>query len=82
VESKIRVYPNPAKDYVAFEVRSLKFEVGSKIRVFSVLGEEVKKLEVKGERTVWDCSEVKDGIYFYRMVMDGRIIPGKFIIQR
>ena len=63
--SPILVFPNPAKDYVEFEVRSSAFEAGSVIRVLSVLGEEVARVPMNSERTIWDCSKIKSGIYFY-----------------
>ncbi len=45
--------------------------------IVDVFGHEVKRLPVKAEKTVWDCREVKNGIYFYRMEIDGKVVVQK-----
>lgn len=82
IKTEIKVYPNPAKDDIEFEVRSRKFEVGSEIRVLSVMGDEVARLPVKTERTVWDCREVPEGIYLYSVKLNERWLNGKIIVFR
>lgn len=81
-ESEINVYPNPAKDYIEFEIRSLKFDVVSDIRILNVMGKEMARLRLETERTVWDCREVPEGIYFYSFKIDERWLNGKIIILR
>jgi hypothetical protein len=60
--------------------------------VDNVFGQEVARLPVKGEktyspsanlrRTTWDCRDVKSGIYFYKLEIEGKIVSGKIVIQK
>jgi hypothetical protein len=60
--------------------------------VVNVFGQEVARLSVKGEktystsaslrRTTWDCRDVKNGIYFYRVEMEGKQVSGKIVVQK
>jgi len=79
---KVNVYPNPAKDYVEFQVSGIRFHVGSEIRVKNVMGEDVARLPVKSERTVWDCRDAKEGIYFYYLDAHAQKYFGKIILQK
>jgi len=80
-----RVYPNPAGEYVIFEFKaqSLMFEVKEKreIQIMNVFGQEVARLPVKQEKTVWDCREEQSGIYFYRVEIEGILYSGKVVVQ-
>jgi hypothetical protein len=78
---KVRVYPNPAKDYVQFEVPGLKFEVG-KLRLFDVFGRQVAREEITSEQTILDVSQLPGGIYFYRVAMEEVSYSGKIVIQK
>jgi len=78
--SVIKAFPNPAKDYVEFKVQSSELEVGSEIRVKNVMGEKVTRLPVKSERTVWDCRDAKEGIYFYSIQSGEWRLNGKIIV--
>ncbi|MFU8844711.1 MAG: T9SS type A sorting domain-containing protein, partial [Bacteroidales bacterium] len=85
---KVRVYPNPAKDYVQFEVQSSKFEVGE-LRLFDVFGRQVARWEITSEQTNLDVSKLPGGVYFYRIypVFSGLgvgevVYSGKILIQR
>lgn len=86
------VYPNPAKDYVEFNFTSpypsrmsgTGSQGGncSEIMITDILGQKVIKLEVKSEKTVWDCREVKDGIYFYNVEIEGKWYAGKVVVRK
>lgn len=81
-----KVYPNPAGEYVVFEfgVRSSKFEVGetNKIVFIDVFGQRVAELQIKSEKTVWDCREVMAGVYFYFVELEGKRYSGKVVISK
>jgi hypothetical protein len=66
-EKVIKVYPNPAKDYVVFEIPPLIHPNGEKnvILINDVFGQVVAILPIKNEKTVWDCREMLSGTYFY-----------------
>jgi len=82
----VRVFPNPAKDYVEFQVQGsippTAGQVGSEIRIMSVMGKEVARMPVKAERTVWDCRDAKEGIYFFYLDAHAQKYFGKIILQK
>ncbi len=87
-ERGLWVYPNPAKDYIQFEVRSWKFEVGE-LQLFDVFGRKVTVKEITSEQTMLDVSGLPGGVYFYRIypvpsgLGSGEVVySGKLVIQR
>ncbi len=81
----VKVYPNPAREYVVFEYSPPFPPQGGTypvIKVTDIFGQEVIKLDVKSEKTVWDCREVKDGIYFYALEIEGKRYAGKVVIRK
>lgn len=94
-EQGIIVYPNPAKNYVVFElgISSINSEIlhlgmnlGEDrinlpaIIITNTFGQEVTKLKVKTEKTVWDTSPFRRGVYFYRLELCGKVISGKLTL--
>jgi len=81
---EIKVYPNPASDYVVFELK--EYPDNCKIQIMNVFGEEITGLIAKQKKTVWDCKAVQSGIYFYRVdptrAGEGEVISGKLIVQK
>ncbi|HSW68464.1 MAG TPA: T9SS type A sorting domain-containing protein [Bacteroidales bacterium] len=83
----IRVYPNPAKDYIQFEVHAtagrqgLRVEVGE-IHLFDVFVRQVAWKEITSEQTMLDVSWLPGGVYFYRVVLGEITYSGKIVIQR
>lgn len=80
--NEVVIYPNPAKDYVVFNLTPPCPPQGGScnvIKVNNIVGKEVAKLPVKGERTVWDCREVENGIYFYRVGINSKWYSGKLV---
>ena len=65
---------------------------GMTVVVFNVFGQEVISLPVKDEKTVptsaslrralWDTRNVKNGIYFYHLEIEEKIVSGKVIVQK
>lgn len=83
----IKVYPNPAKDYVIFkfEVQGSKFEVGgkyAKIQIINVFGQQVATLLLTQQKTVWDTRAVQNGIYFYSLEIEGKLYDGKVVLHK
>ncbi|RLD54376.1 MAG: hypothetical protein DRJ05_14800 [Bacteroidetes bacterium] len=85
IETEIKVYPNPARDYVVFSSYANASEdkdAKSRIMMFDVFGQMVKQLPITSEKTVWNTREVKDGIYFYRSEIKGKVLSGKVVVQK
>ncbi len=49
--------------------------------IVNVYGQTVKTLPVTSEKTVWDCRNIKCGIYFYKMELHGKLVSGKIVIN-
>jgi len=83
-EKVINVYPNPAKDYVSFEIPPSIHPNGVKniILINNVLGQVIARLPIKNEKTLWNTRNIKPGIYFYNLNTSGFSISGKIIIRK
>ena len=84
IQNSIKVYPNPAKDYVIFETTLTHTNrVKYKIIVSDVFGQEVVTLSLKNEKTVWDCREAINGTYIYCIQSGLNVIDrGKIVILK
>ncbi|MFV0501520.1 MAG: T9SS type A sorting domain-containing protein [Bacteroidales bacterium] len=79
-KESIRVYPNPAKDYIYVDIEAERFS-SSEIELFDIQGRMVKKSKLNdqiGNRI--DVSTLPSGAYNYRVVINGKGISGKVII--
>ncbi len=77
---EIKVYPNPAQDYVLFELNECS--TNGVIQIVNIFGQEVTMITVKQEKTVWDVRQVKGGIYFYKLEIEGKVLSGKIVVQK
>ena len=75
------IYPNPAKDFVHFEVRRSVFGV-NELRLFDVYGRQVTGKVITSEQTILDVSGLPVGVYFYRLELGEEVYSGKLVIQR
>ena len=79
-KESIRVYPNPAKDFINVDIEADRFS-SSEIELFDIQGRLVKKSKLNaqiGNRI--DVSMLNPGAYNYRVVINGKGISGKVII--
>jgi len=69
---EIKVYPNPADDYVCFEVACGGSDKKMDIKLFNNLGMPVKDpvfYNTNG-KIIWDCHKYCQGIYFYSITIN------------
>ena len=57
------------------------------LKVYDLLGREVTTLiegalEAETQSVEWDASAVKNGVYFYRLVVDGGVEMKKIVVER
>jgi hypothetical protein len=87
----LKVYPNPAKDYVLFAFTEIKGFTQNKtlnsstvITVFDFYGRKINNpvIYYTDDKTVWDTREVQNGIYFYILETEGESYSGKVVIQK
>ena len=67
-------YPNPANSYVNFDY-SLELGVRqARLEIFNVIGEVVvsEELDNQFQSAKISLDDIKKGVYFYRLVVDGK----------
>ena len=86
----LRVYPNPANEWVTFEIPGLspspsgRVGVGSKpatIFIYNHTGQLVDQFELTNMRTNWNAGSLPRGLYFYRAEQNGKTVVGKLVLQ-
>ena len=81
-KESIKVYPNPAKDYIYVDIEASNFKQ-SYIELFDMQGRLVKKEKLKsklGNRI--GVSNLNAGAYTYNVSLNGKTISGKVIIGK
>ena len=81
-KESIKVYPNPAKDYVYIDFEATNFERGE-IELFDMQGKFVKKafLSAKQGNRI-DVSNLNAGAYTYNVSLNGKTISGKVSVGK
>lgn len=74
-DSKVVVYPNPAKDYFTIS----GFDTESKIELFNAVGSKVLESKFTGEQQF--NIDVTAGIYFAKITNNSKIIVKKLILE-
>ncbi|RLD72773.1 MAG: hypothetical protein DRI87_05310 [Bacteroidetes bacterium] len=74
----LKVYPNPAKDYVVFE---LNINAPTEIIIYDAFGREVSCLPVAQKKTVWLTKNMRNGLYYYKTKINGKALSGKVVIR-
>ena len=75
-ESKIKVYPNPASNYLTIQY-SLQNSSTVKIELFDILGKSIKTLlpstlqSKDNYKTSWQLEDIKSGLYFVKINING-----------
>ncbi|MDD4374837.1 MAG: T9SS type A sorting domain-containing protein [Bacteroidales bacterium] len=77
----VAVYPNPAKDYIIFEMQANKSSVSTSMEIFDIYGRIVASLPMVSGKAVLDVKSFSNGIYFYQLSHEGRHQAGKFVVQ-
>jgi len=71
LENRITVYPNPGNGLFYLTVNEIPL-VGSWLEVFMASGETISKFPLTSEKTEIDLTLFSGGIYFYRIVSQGK----------
>lgn len=80
----VSVYPNPSHGQVTVQLNQ-KIGAGSyQLRLSNIIGQEVRTIALKPELTAaglpLDLSELRTGVYFYSLVVDGKIASTKRLV--
>ncbi len=74
----LRVYPNPANEWVTFETTGNKHTT---LIIYNHTGQLIEKLELRDSRTSWNAGVLPRGLYFYRAEQDGKTVVGKLVLS-
>jgi hypothetical protein len=80
-----KAYPNPASTNTSFYVNIVKSSRAAQLKIFNMLGTEVKSVDVQETRgsVKVNVAELKSGIYFYSLWVDGKSTgTGKLMVTR
>jgi len=70
----VNVYPNPARDYVTVSAKNMK-----QIKVYDIIGQEVKNINVKKDEVTVNVEDLTNGVYFISVETRNGLISKKFI---
>lgn len=82
--SGLSAYPNPANDYVVFELPDAPINNWPQqqiIFITDIYGRAVAEVVVTGEKTVWNTRELQAGVYLYKMNAAKHVASGKIILS-
>ena len=78
VNSSLNVYPNPASDNLYFDINTHYSK--STILVYDMMGKTILEKELFDNNI--DVSNLANGVYFYKLILDDNIYQGRFNIHR
>ncbi|RTY85706.1 T9SS type A sorting domain-containing protein [Flavobacterium sp. RSP15] len=73
--SQVRMYPNPATNYLTIEANSTI----ENVTVYNILGQEVLVRSPKSNSTTIQTSDLQKGVYIVKMAVDGKVSTAKMI---
>ena len=79
----IKIYPNPASQYVNFVFDTNQLNTKPELAVFNSQGQLVfVKIAIETSTIRWDTKTIPNGIYFYKLTSDGKLVhSGKIIVK-
>jgi len=78
-KAKIKIYPNPASDYIQLNVVSNV----NKIKVLNMVGKTIKRFEVLLESEKYNISDMPKGLYLVQLLdSDDKVISTKRLNKR
>lgn len=83
----VKVYPNPASDYLVFEIQNQALNIQDNTKkcsivISDVFGQEVAILPVLEEKTTWNTNHIQNGIYYYNLNFEEKQYSGKLVIRK
>jgi hypothetical protein len=77
-ETFARVYPNPAKQYVVFELKNTM--LSGRITISDITGRQLASMPITGEKTIWQTAGLPSGVYLYRIEGATAVASGRLVI--
>ena len=79
IGGEVSVYPNPAREKVAFETPNSKSGI---ITITDIFGRTVDEVMITGKKTIWNSEKAASGTYFYQINDGKQVSSGKFLIVK
>jgi plastocyanin len=80
---EVNVYPNPSHGQVTVQLNQ-KAGIDYKLRLSNIIGQEVRTVALKPELTTAglpvDLSDLRTGVYFYSLLVDGKVASTKRLV--
>ncbi|MCF8234443.1 MAG: T9SS type A sorting domain-containing protein [Bacteroidales bacterium] len=79
----VKVEPNPADTWVAFNYEFSSKESVGYLKISSISGEQVQHFVLHGKKgqQIWDTRTVDPGVYLYTLISNGLKSTGKIVIK-
>ncbi len=78
---EIKVFPNPAKDFVFIEIQDFQKLNDASISVFDISGKVVFKDRINAGNLKIDTGNWPEGLFFYRISDSNTLATGKFMVR-
>ena len=78
----VKVFPNPANDFVNVQCTMYNVQLGADLHVFDVYGKLVQTVPMTGETTILNISTLADGLYFVRVTTEAGVVTKTFVVKR
>lgn len=79
----LAVYPNPSRGQVTVQLNQ-KVGADYKLRLSNIIGQEIRTVALKPELTTTglplDLSDLRAGLYFYSLLVDGKVTTTKRLV--
>ncbi len=82
-ESKVNIFPNPATDLIAIQIKDLVKE-NYDITLYDITGKVVEKKTLYQGSTIvyFDTKTLYSGVYFVRMIVGDKVMNKKIVIEK
>ena len=81
---ELNVYPNPSRGQVTVQLKQQAGAGEYKLRLSNIIGQEVRTVLLKPELTAaglpLDLSDLRSGVYFYSLLVDGKVTSTKRLV--
>ena len=86
VKFNVQFYPNPVNENTVISYK-LSANCHVSLKIFDVMGREIEKIvdeeNEKGQHAIkFDDEGLKEGLYFYRIVLGNEVVTGKIVIHK
>ena len=80
----VSVFPNPSRGQITVKLDQKLGSADYKLRLSNIIGQEIRSVALKPEAftsgAVLDLSDLRAGMYFYTLLVDGKVITTKRLV--